>query len=757
MAPSMAPFGIKATGASPPSIRSDLGQERQGAARVKGLFAGMVLFAWALLAGLWWLLAGAQGQDRQGSAQLLGMLAELSSVHQVESALVPDRPGTAERRQEQLQQGWRNLVAADATTGVLASLPASLRQWQPDMQTWSRLAQGPQADDGDLLALRALLEQVQGGVSRKLETWVPRQEQSRGQRNAWGLLLLWGGGILLAAVALGGYRWLRFSPVTPPSTLFPTAPESPPVPAFLSGVLGMLPHAVALLKESRTWMLEDSRQSLGRIGQVKTGNAQIVATITGIHQSFNESAVRIHRLAQTSQDLAGRIGGIAQSTEDASQSVCTISTESELMTMSLDGIHSAMSRVEGAVELVTGLVGEMNRGMEEVRSHCRTAIAQSGSAGRVARRTTEAMERFSHASRDIRHTVEEITDIAEQTNMLALNAAIEAAGAGNAGKGFSVVATEVKELARQTSAATTSIDDRVSALTQTSTEAAAAVNEIVAVIEAIQGGIDAIDNSTASQSTAIQGITQSIGQVSHAAHEASALTQDLVNSAGEVFRAASEAANHTKAVAVVASAVAESTRDLVETSGLTSEMAEELNRIEESTIRTAHAIQDDIVHLHERMFQAQGNTFHMALAIQELERMYGDTGTDESMTRNVPLSHHHELLLSHVKWLATLVAHLRGNRLQVPDEKIRESAHCPVGRWLAELARQSAPGLSAGQLEQVSTKHARLHELGGEMVALANAGDYEQALACLERMEPLRNVVTEFILRMRSAHGRGDT
>ncbi len=78
--------------------------------------------------------------------------------------------------------------------------------------------------------------------------------------------------------------------------------------------------------------------------------------------------------------------------------------------------------------------------------------------------TNETVQKLGTSSQEIGDVIKVITSIAEQTNLLALNATIEAARAGEAGKGFAVVASEVKELAQETAKATEDIARRVEAI-----------------------------------------------------------------------------------------------------------------------------------------------------------------------------------------------------------------------------------------------------------------------------------------------------
>src|SRR6185295_7574515 len=101
-------------------------------------------------------------------------------------------------------------------------------------------------------------------------------------------------------------------------------------------------------------------------------------------------------------------------------------------------------------------------------------------AVQVAKAANTTMAKLGSSSSEVGEIVKVITSIAEQTNLLALNATIEAARAGEAGKGFAVVASEVKDLAQETAKATEEISSRIQTI---QTDTSAAVEAIARIAE----------------------------------------------------------------------------------------------------------------------------------------------------------------------------------------------------------------------------------------------------------------------------------
>jgi GAF domain-containing protein len=132
---------------------------------------------------------------------------------------------------------------------------------------------------------------------------------------------------------------------------------------------------------------------------------------------------------------------------------------------------------------VTQMAGELSASVEHVAKGAARATTAAGQAVQQSAEALSVMGTLEESSAAINNIAKVIAGIAEQTNLLALNATIEAARAGEAGKGFAVVASEVKELARETSSATEDVRKKISTI---QTDTAKAVHAIETIGETIR-------------------------------------------------------------------------------------------------------------------------------------------------------------------------------------------------------------------------------------------------------------------------------
>ncbi|SLM32892.1 putative methyl-accepting chemotaxis protein [Desulfamplus magnetovallimortis] len=178
------------------------------------------------------------------------------------------------------------------------------------------------------------------------------------------------------------------------------------------------------------------------------------------------------------------------------------------------GITTSISQSSGNADLVAAAADEMHTTISEISKNTKIAEDISLKALDKTMESNKEMDEFSKTADAIEKTAETIKEISEMTNLLALNATIEASRAGAAGKGFSVVANEIKELSKQTEEATVQIKKHIAHVHQTSSKANHSMKEVTEILLQTQKIISSISIALQEQTSATREISVNIENLS---------------------------------------------------------------------------------------------------------------------------------------------------------------------------------------------------------------------------------------------------
>jgi methyl-accepting chemotaxis protein len=260
---------------------------------------------------------------------------------------------------------------------------------------------------------------------------------------------------------------------------------------------------------------------------------------------------------------------IRQLTDNSTQLVSAateIASSSEQMARGSQEQTGQTSQVSSAVEEMTATIVESSKNAGEAAGQAKEAANAARAGNQVVTQTIEGMNRIAQVVQESAKTVQElakssdkigeiigvIDDIADQTNLLALNAAIEAARAGEQGRGFAVVADEVRKLAERTGKATKEITDMIKGI-QNDTKGA--VTSMEQGINEVQQGRDLADKAGESLNQ-IAGFAQKVmdmvQQIATAAEEQSAASEQIARSVEGIARVTKENATGVEQSAAAA-------------------------------------------------------------------------------------------------------------------------------------------------------------------------------------------------------------
>jgi methyl-accepting chemotaxis protein len=431
--------------------------------------------------------------------------------------------GAGDAKLKSLVSALKTAIVADAAAlDEVTKVAGDLRAKQAD------LAKASAAIDDEVNKINQKLGRVRAEQGEKTAAAVQQTQQT--------VILTAAGALVLGAIL----AWLIGASVSGPIRAMTDRMQSLAAGELDHAIpggesrdeIGRMARAVEVFRENALAVRRMEREAAAQRQSTETDRVRMMAELAGRFE----------------QGMQGVITGVGGRAEEMGRSATELARVAERGRGLAEAVATRAEQASVNVQTVASATQELAASIREISSQVQRSVTMSNRATDETQQTSKLIHGLSDAAEKIGTIVQLIQAIASQTNLLALNATIEAARAGDAGRGFAIVASEVKNLATQTAQATEQIASQIATIQSATGESVAAIAKFGGTVKEMADIATAIAAAVEEQGAATGEIARNVEQ---AANGTAAVTREI----GDVRAVAGETDAGAEAALTAAAAL----------------------------------------------------------------------------------------------------------------------------------------------------------------------------------------------------------